>query len=143
MANIQREMMELAINNAKRAGTPFGAVITVGDEPVVTAVNTTKKDSDLTAHAEMNAIRDLCSLTQNRSFPGYRLYTTCEPCPMCAGAIAWANLEAVYYGASIEDAAKYMPQIRVSCSHIFTNCMGDIHVESGVLRDQCIALFKK
>lgn len=142
MADIQREMMELAIHNAERAGTPFGAVITLGDEPVVTAVNTTIKDVDLTAHAEMNAIRDLCALTQSRSFPGYRLYTTCEPCPMCAGAIAWANLEAVFYGAGIEDAAEFMPQINVSCSHIFKYSVTDISIQGGVLRDQCIALFK-
>ena len=141
--NAQIKLMQLAISEAERHGTPFGAVLAMGDEPVVTTVNTTSKDHDPTAHAEINAIRELGKLTQKTNFPGYTLYSTIEPCPMCASAIVWSNIKRLVFGASINDIKTYIPQITISCSYIFSRSDLDVEVSGGVLSGECLELAKR
>ncbi|GGH77527.1 tRNA(Arg) A34 adenosine deaminase TadA [Pullulanibacillus pueri] len=76
-----------------------------GDELIATGVNRVTDDCDPTAHAEVMAIRAACQKLKTFDLSGCTLYTSCEPCPMCLGAIYWARLDAVYYAANRVDAA--------------------------------------
>lgn len=95
----------LAVANVQAGGGPFGAVIVRGDEIVGEGVNRVTVSNDPTAHAEMEAIRSACGRLGDFRLRGCTIYASCEPCPMCLGAIHWARLDRVYYGASREDAA--------------------------------------
>jgi len=104
------DFMELAVAEACRGvraddGGPFGAVIVRGHEVVGVAHNRVLLDQDPTAHAEMLAIRAACAHLHTHDLRGTVLYATCEPCPMCLGAVFWAQIDAVYYAHSREDAA--------------------------------------
>lgn len=86
-------------------GGPFGAVVTRGSEIVGEGFNLVIAHHDPTAHAEVIAIRDACRFLKTHDLTGCELYTSCEPCPMCLGAIYWARIGKVYYAATREDAA--------------------------------------
>src|SRR5580658_9309172 len=99
--------IEMAIDGVKKNGSgPFGAVIVKGKELVGIGINQVTRALDPTAHAEICAIRDACLKLRTFSLAGLEIYTSCEPCPMCLGAIHWARLDKIYFGASREDAAK-------------------------------------
>jgi len=87
-------------------GGPFGAVIVKNGEIIGRGHNQVIKLNDPTAHAEIQAIRDACKNINSFSLEGATLYTTCEPCPMCFGAIHWARISKVVYAATKKDAAK-------------------------------------
>jgi len=87
-------------------GGPFGAVIIKESKIIASAHNEVLKTKDSTAHAEMNAIRKACKVLDSFDLSGCVLYTTCQPCPMCLGAIFWARIRTVYYGATQDDAAR-------------------------------------
>ena len=110
MANheeIMRHAIRLSIENIDRGGGPFAALIALDGKIVATGVNTVAADNDPTAHAEVNAIRAASSTLQRFHLENCILYTTCEPCPMCLGAVYWSGLQEIYYGNSREDAARY------------------------------------
>ncbi len=86
-------------------GGPFGAVIVRDDEIIGRGWNRVTSTCDPTAHAEITAIRAACSRLGTFSLAGCRIYSSCEPCPMCFAAILWARVDEVYYAASCEDAA--------------------------------------
>lgn len=100
-----RQAISLAVENVKMGGGPFGAVIVKGDEVVATGANRVTPDNDPTAHAEISAIRAACKKLGTFDLSGCVIYTSCEPCPMCLGAIYWAHLDKIYYGANQHDAA--------------------------------------
>ncbi len=87
-------------------GGPFGAVIVKNGELIASSHNKVLKSKDPTAHAEVNAIREASKALNSFDLSECTLYTTCMPCPMCLGAILWARIPVVYYGATQEDAAK-------------------------------------
>ncbi|MEP7037466.1 MAG: nucleoside deaminase [Acidobacteriota bacterium] len=87
------------------AGGPFGAVIVKDGEIVGEGFNKVTSTNDPTAHAEIVAIRDACESLGSFQLDGCVLYTSCEPCPMCLGAIYWARPRKVFYAATREDAA--------------------------------------
>jgi len=87
-------------------GGPFGAVIVKNGKIIASAHNEVLKTKDYTAHAEINSIRKACKILDNFDLSGCVLYTTCKPCPMCLGAIFWARISTVYYGATEDDAAR-------------------------------------
>src|ERR1700689_2535772 len=95
----------LAIANVHDGGGPFGAVIVKDGAILTEGVNRVTTSLDPTAHAEIVAIREACRKLGDFQLNGCILYTSCEPCPMCLGAIYWARPEHVYYGASAADAA--------------------------------------
>jgi len=98
--------IELALDGMEKKGHgPFGAAIVKGNELVAVGTNQVTSTWDPTAHAEISAIRDACSRLKTFSLEGLEIYTTCEPCPMCLGAIFWARLSAIYFGATRLDAA--------------------------------------
>jgi guanine deaminase len=104
---LMRHAIRLSVENVNRGGGPFGAVIALGGEIVATGVNTVADDNDPTAHAEMNAIRAAAGKLQRFRLDDCTLYTSCEPCPMCLGAIYWAGLQELYYSNNREDASRY------------------------------------
>jgi tRNA(Arg) A34 adenosine deaminase TadA len=98
-------LAEALAGRAKREGGPFGAVVARNSEIIAARHNTVLATNDPTAHAEINAIRAACEKLGRLHLDDCVLHTTCEPCPMCLGAIYWARLKAVYYAADRHDAA--------------------------------------
>ena len=101
-----REAIRLANESVINGGGPFGAVIVKDGEIVAESSNTVTIDNDPTAHAEVNAIRKACKKLGTFDLSGCVIYTSCEPCPMCLGAIYWAHIDCVYYGNTRNDAFK-------------------------------------
>ncbi len=105
---VDEEYMHLAIEKAregiKNGQTPFGACI-VKDGKIISCVhNIVWQSTDITAHAEVYAIREACRKLNYVDLSGCTIYSTCEPCPMCFSAIHWAKISKIVYGARIEDA---------------------------------------
>ena len=101
-----REAIRLADESVKRGGGPFGAVIVKNGEIIASSSNSVTIDNDPTAHAEVNTIRMACKKLGTFDLSGCVIYTSCEPCPMCLGAIYWSHLSAVFYGNDRKDAAQ-------------------------------------
>jgi guanine deaminase len=102
-----QQAIELAVDNVKTgAGGPYGAVIVKDNQVIAASGNKVTQNTDPTAHAEIMAIRLACARLDNFQLPGCILYTSCEPCPMCLGAIYWARLAQVYFACSRYDAAE-------------------------------------
>jgi tRNA(Arg) A34 adenosine deaminase TadA len=111
MIESQKAFMRQAIELAKNGmlsgnGGPFGCVIVKGGKIVGQGSNMVLKTKDPTAHAEVVAIRDACKNLEHFQLDGCEVYTSCEPCPMCLGAIFWARPSKVYYACTKEDAAE-------------------------------------
>lgn len=100
-----RMAIELADRNIDGGGGPFGAVIVKDGVVVATGANHVTVDGDPTAHAEVCAIRDACRRLHTFSLEGCEIYSSCEPCPMCLGAIYWAHIDRLYYACDKADAA--------------------------------------
>ena len=100
-----RRAIALALDNIRAGGGPFGCVIGKDGRIIAEGANRVTATIDPTAHAEVVAIRDACRALKNFQLEGCDLYTTCEPCPMCLGAIYWARPSRVFYAAAAGDAA--------------------------------------
>lgn len=100
-----RLAVDLAVENVAAGGGPFGAVIVRDGEVVATGVNRVTANNDPTAHAEVCAIREACSKLNTFDLSGCEIYASCEPCPMCLGAIYWAHIDCIYHGCNAADAA--------------------------------------
>ena len=99
-----REAIRLADESVCNGGGPFGAVIVKDGEIVAGSSNSVTLDNDPTAHAEVNTIRQACQKLGTFDLSDCVIYTSCEPCPMCLGAIYWAHLKCIYYGNTKKDA---------------------------------------
>lgn len=99
-----REAIRLADESVRRGGGPFGAVIVKDGEIVAGSSNSVTLDNDPTAHAEVNTIREACRRLGTFDLSGCTIYTSCEPCPMCLGAIYWARIGRIFYGNTRKDA---------------------------------------
>lgn len=105
--NFMRRAIELARNGMEsNEGGPFGCVIVRNGEIVGEGNNCVTSTNDPTAHAEVVAIRNACSSLGAFQLDGCTIYTSCEPCPMCLGAIYWARPTAIFVGADKDDAAR-------------------------------------
>jgi guanine deaminase len=99
--------IELATENVKSgAGGPFGAVIVKDGKIIATGVNSVTSENDPTAHAEVKAIRNACEKLNDYQLDGCTIYSSCEPCPMCLGAIYWARPAKLVFAATKKDAAE-------------------------------------
>src|SRR4051794_31773257 len=99
--------VQLAHDNVhSKGGGPFGAIIVKDGKIVGTGCNNVTTTNDPTAHAEVQAIRDACKNLGSFQLDGCEVYTSCEPCPMCIGALYWARPKAIYYACTKEEAAK-------------------------------------
>lgn len=103
--NFMKRAGELARENVvKGAGGPFGCVIVKDGKIIAEGANHVTTANDPTAHAEVVAIRNACTALGSFQLDGCEIYTSCEPCPMCLGAIYWARPERVYYSSTKDDA---------------------------------------
>lgn len=103
---LMRRAIELSENSVRNGGGPFGAVIAKDGEIIAEGSNRVTIDNDPTAHAEVCTIRKACEKLGTFDLKGCVIYTSCEPCPMCFGAIYWAHLEKNYYANDRKDAGK-------------------------------------
>jgi tRNA(Arg) A34 adenosine deaminase TadA len=106
---MHQRFLERAIEIGRQAmvqgtGGPFGAVVARGEELIAEGSNRVTSAHDPTAHAEVVAIREACRKLGTHSLDGCQLYASCEPCPMCLGALYWARVDALYFAASRGDA---------------------------------------
>lgn len=131
--------MKLALKEAQKAEAadeiPIGAVIVCNDQVVAKAHNLTESLTDVTAHAEMQAITAASSLLGGKYLNQCTLYVTVEPCVMCAGAIAWAQLGRLVYGASDEKRG-----YTVFAPHALHPKTA---VTSGILEEECATLMRQ
>jgi guanine deaminase len=102
-----RMAIRMSIENVEQGGGPFAALIVRNGELVSTGTNSVAENNDPTAHAEINAIRSATQKLHRFKLGDCVLFTTCEPCPMCLGAVYWAGIPTVYYGNSRGDASEY------------------------------------
>lgn len=100
-----RRAIQLGVDNVRNGGGPFAALVVRGGEVVAEGANRVTASNDPTAHAEIVAIRAACRALDTFQLTGCDLYTTCEPCPMCLGAIYWARPDRIYFAAGRDDAA--------------------------------------
>lgn len=96
---------QLAEKSVRCGGGPFGALITKNGEIIAEGNNCVTINHDPTAHAEITAIRKATEILGTHDLSGCEIYTSCEPCPMCLGAIYWAHIDKIYYGNNRRDAA--------------------------------------
>ncbi len=101
-----RRAIRLSLENVKKGGGPFGAVIVKDGKIISSGTNKVTLKNDPTAHAEIDAIRRASKNLNSFDLSGCELYTSCEPCPMCLSAIYWARISRIYYGNTKKDAAK-------------------------------------
>ena len=140
------KFMGEALIEAKKGDLPYGAVIVKDNEIVMRGYNTAQTDNDVSAHAELNILR---AFTQQHGYSldalsGYTLYTTCEPCPMCAAACVWAGVSTVVFGASIEQLSNLeIKQINLSCKTVVDKGFQNIEIVDGILAEECLELFKQ
>lgn len=106
-ADFIRRAIDLAIENVRLArGGPFGAVIVHEGVVIATGANLVTHSHDATAHAEIVAIREACRHVQSFELKGCAIYSSCEPCPMCLGAIYWARIDRLVFASTRDDAAR-------------------------------------
>lgn len=139
--------MRLAIEEAQagisEGQSPFGAVIVHGDILVARGHNQVWATTDPTAHAEVVVIRRAAEALGRIDFSGCVMYSTCEPCPMCAAAIHWSKLDAICFGATISDAQiAGFSELTVSIHDLYTRGRSPVRLLPPVMPSECAALFK-
>ncbi len=133
-----RTAIRKASRGVKAGQTPFGACIVRAGKVVACEHNRVWADGDITAHAEINAIRAACRRLKSVDLTGCTVYSTCEPCPMCFSACHWARFERIVYGASIADARKAgFNELGISNRRMSRLGGGKARITSGVLRAEC------
>jgi tRNA(Arg) A34 adenosine deaminase TadA len=140
--------MRAALQKARRgirAGqTPFGACIVKNGRIITCAHNRVWKTGDITAHAEMVAIRRACRKLKTIDLSGCVLYSTCEPCPMCFSAAHWARIKKIVYGACIADAKKAgFRELCISSAAMKKAGRSGMRIRKDFLRNDARVLFKE
>lgn len=105
--DFMKEAIAIAIENVKKGGGPFGAIVVKDGRIISKGSNEVTRTNDPTAHAEVIAIRKACRELNDFNLSGCTIFSSCEPCPMCLAAIYWARIDKVYFGAARQDAASY------------------------------------
>jgi len=138
------EAIQLSINNVEEGkGGPFGAVIVKDGKIIARGVNRVTTNNDPTAHAEVVAIREACKVLNTFQLTGCEIYTSCEPCPMCLGAIYWARPDKLFYANSKEDAAAIQFDDRFIYEEIAKPVEERKLFTKQILRDEALKAFKK
>lgn len=138
--------MKVAIETCREglaAGqSPFGCAIAIGDRIVARAHNTVVLTTDITAHAEVNAIRAGCLETGDIFLSDAMVATTCEPCPMCMAALHWARVDTVYYGATIGDAdTAGFNELQFPAAELLKQGGSEVKLIGDTLQEECVQLF--
>jgi tRNA(Arg) A34 adenosine deaminase TadA len=138
--------MELAIAKCRtgiQAGqSPFGCAIARDGKLLSCSHNTVVQTTDITAHAEMNAVREACRAVGNIFLEGAIVATTCEPCPMCMAALHWARVQTVYYGATIADADQAgFNELQLPAAELLRLGQSNVELIPNILQAECKMLF--
>lgn len=138
------QYMKIAIEEAYDGinagdGGPFGAVIVKDGKIIGRGHNRVVKNGDPTCHGEMEAIRDACKRMETFDLSGSTIYTTGEPCPMCLGAILWANIEKVYYGCNVIDTERI--GFRDEKFYELSKPENKARLQTELDRDECLKLY--
>jgi guanine deaminase len=139
--------MRLAIAKARegieQGQTPFGACIVRDGQVLACAHNEVWGTHDITAHAEIQALRSACTKLEAVDLSGATIYCTCEPCPMCFGAIHWAKINRIVYGAEISDAKIFgFNELAISNAALKELGLSDVEIEGSCLTSENRNLFK-
>jgi tRNA(Arg) A34 adenosine deaminase TadA len=140
------ELMQLAIEKCRRGlalgQSPFGCAIARDGHILSCSHNTVVLTTDITAHAEVNAIREACKKVGDIFLDGAIVATTCEPCPMCMAALHWARVETVYYGATIADAdTAGFNELQLPAAELLRQGGSKLKLVPNVLQKECCKLF--
>ncbi len=133
--------MRMALDEARQADYPFGAIITRDGVVLARGRNAGTQRRDPTAHGEMVTIQNFLAEHGPERLRGATLYTSGEPCPMCMGAILWCGIGRLVYAASIPQIATRMNQIMIRCEAIAEQSFAPISITGGVLDGEAMALF--
>ena len=135
--------MEKAIKLAaakykKGGGNAIAAIIVKNNRIIAQAFTTVNKNQDATCHAETNAIRAASKKLKSKRLEKCYIYSTFEPCPMCAAAMVWARMKGVVYGANMEDETKNNPQrIKIRCSEVIKKGKPKLKIYPNFMRKSC------
>lgn len=139
-----KKALNLAEQAAAVGNEPFGALLVKNDQVVMTGVNQIHTESDPTYHAELGLIRKFCSEQKISDLSEYTLYTSCEPCCMCSGAMVWSNLGRMVYSLSHETLADIAGfNIMIGSAEIFENSPNQPLVEKEVLVEEAVMIYKR
>ncbi len=146
MLDDPEQLMRRAIAKARQgidAGqSPFGCAIAKDGQLLSECHNNVIATTDITAHAEVNAIRAACSQVGEILLEGCVVATTCEPCPMCMAALHWARVSHVYFGATIADAeAAGFNELQLPAADLLSIGGSNVKLVGGLLHDECKQLF--
>ena len=139
-------LMQVALAKAREgvaAGqSPFGCAIAHGDDVIAVAHNIVLATTDITAHAEIIAIRSACQKLGRVHLVDCIVASTCEPCPMCASALHWSRVTQVFFGASIADATVAgFNELKVAAADLLLTGGSQVQLVPGILANECTALF--
>lgn len=139
-----RRALEAARAGIEAGQTPFGACIVRGAEIVACEHNVVWATTDVTAHAEIHALRVACRELGTVDLSGCEIYTTCEPCPMCFAGCHWARLDRIVYGARIADAREAgFNELALSNEEMKRRGGSPVELVGGIEREACVALFRE
>lgn len=138
-----KQAIALSQLSVEHGNEPFGAVLVKNNEVVFTNENQIYTRHDPTFHGEMGLIREFCGQTGITDLREYTLYSSCEPCFMCSGAMVWVKLGRLVYGASNMDLEQILGKEGCNCSEIvFQNSGWHPEVTAGVFREESIEILK-
>lgn len=140
---IMSKAIEEAQLSKNEGNKGYGAVVTQGEKILATAHDTAITENDPSLHAEMSALRQAIRVTGDSDLCGAILFSTCEPCPMCASMAIWSNVTTIVYGASIDDTVKLgKSRIQLPVKELVDRSPVQIEVIGDVLQDQCLKLYQ-
>ena len=143
-SKFMQEAIRLSIANVEEGkGGPFGAVVVKEGKIIARGINQVTTNNDPTAHAEVVAIREACKVLNTFQLDGCEIYTSCEPCPMCLGAIYWARPDKLFYANSKEDAANIQFDDQFIYEEIAKPVAERKLFTRQILRDEALAAFDK
>ena len=141
-ADFMRQAITQARLGINKGQTPFGACIVRDGQIIAAAHNNVWEAKDITAHAEIVAIRDACRKLATVELSGCTIYATCEPCPMCLSACHWARIAKIVFGARIADAAEAgFREMPIANEKMKRLGKSKVQIVGDFLREDCVALF--
>ena len=139
-----KEAIRLSEQAVEHGNEPFGAVLVKDGEMVFSFENQIYSGSDPTLHAEAGLLHIFCAKERISDLSEYTLYSSCEPCFMCSGAMVWAKLGRLVYAASDNDLGDILGEEGSACSQIvFSHSAHQPQVTSGILREESLAVLKR
>lgn len=137
-----REAINLAMKSREEGNEPFGAILVKGDEIVMVGENRVNTLSDPTHHAEIGLIRKFCNENNVDDLKEYTLYTSCEPCVMCSGAMVWCNLGKMVYSVTHDQLAEIAgDNIMIPCAEVFDRSPNKPEVIGKLLNEEGLRVF--